>query len=186
VCTKAGLVRARLKRGLPRWQVSGSGLTKPRHWRGFAFIGTSISGHNAGQFDGASALDIESDSFSSKRKQKAKKPVPLEEYDELGRKLYARDNTQKKRIAAGEYLGEPLSPKTVTHLTQKGKHRLLGVTPCGVSTISLTEELRAANARRPFIPRKKTSSPAPGTSVATEKSTAPVESPLKRLKPGEV
>ena len=33
---KAGLVRACLERGLPRWQVSGPGLTKPRQKRGFA------------------------------------------------------------------------------------------------------------------------------------------------------
>lgn len=38
-CTKAGSVHARLARGPPRWQVSGSGLTKPRSWRGFAFVG---------------------------------------------------------------------------------------------------------------------------------------------------
>ena len=29
-------MRARLERGLPRWQVSGTGLTKPRRKRGFA------------------------------------------------------------------------------------------------------------------------------------------------------
>ena len=37
-CTKAGSVHARLARGPPRWQVRGSGLTKPRSWRGFAFL----------------------------------------------------------------------------------------------------------------------------------------------------
>jgi hypothetical protein len=47
-CTKAGLVHARLARGPPRWQVKGSGLTKPRSWRGFAFVGQASATINVG------------------------------------------------------------------------------------------------------------------------------------------
>jgi len=94
-----------------------------------------------------------SGTFSERRKnqKKAKRPEVVGTADPLGRIPYVRDKTAKKQYDSGKrYLAEPLSPRTVHHMTHGEPHRMDGVTPEAEDSVALTDELRNAKTSYPL------------------------------------